>query len=453
MLLAMLAAYAGLTANGDMLSDDFLVAAMDQRSGWRMALLRMATWSPRPISESLLTIYTSCVVRLDRPLVRPAVLLVWALVFAMPLSSALLLARRCGSPVPIAVVLTITICMLTLTQPGEMFYWPAGAVAYLPSTFAIATVVIWQALGGRITTSGAAASHAVLLLVAAGSSELGALFVLLFTAEYGIQRALDGAVTSSRALFWWIIPGLLATTVLVLVLLNRLSTDLVLVSGTHHPESWSLSMLGAANVLAAEMPGLGGNGLGLDTSSDAFAVGVTVKSLLLLGFTWICPRAKRRALGALTGAALLATAFASIALALHRFGELCCGRQADMRQAMILLALLSIAPLLAPSCSRPRSGLGALLAAAIIGFIYRTPALVHDYQQQSAVVAARVATWQSGRQPGPSMIFYNSPVNLIANSGTLPPGVCLLTGKLQDCQAMLLFFHKRAMMVQSSIAR
>jgi hypothetical protein len=149
--------------------------------------------------------------------------------------------------------------------------------------------------------------------------------------------------------------------------------------------------------------------------------GFVVKLLLLVSLPPNHPGTPReRRLGASWGVALLLAAFASVVLAYHQFGTLCCERHATLRQGMVLLALATFAGLasgLAPPVRHK------ILAAVLVAlFAVRMAPLAGDWRRLGTVIAVRDSNWAAAAGPGDAMTLLVVPGGHITNADGLPSG-------------------------------
>jgi hypothetical protein len=394
-----LAAYAVLLPAGKWQGDEYINAVFVASDGWRAMRDRLTGWSPRPVAETLTWLYLAVSNALDRPLILPFLALLWAASLAVIAAAGY--AGRLRQPVRLALLL-FTLALL-LAKPGEMFFWPMGAVAYLPCWAALAAVtVLHRAAPGR---HGAALALAMLL--AAFSAEIGALTVLAYAA---LVAAAGPGRGSLRPL---ILPALGGAAVCLLVLHGRMQPQRLLPApGDGLAGNWAASLRAALPVFAQDSLGIAGLPL---------LAGAGVKLLLVLGLPQGPPASRPAArLALLWAGALLLGAFASIPLAYHEFGMLCCERHATLRQGMILLALATVAGLLGGAFAPARQAVLAALLLALLAL--RTPALLADWRDLTPVEAARDRNWTAGQAAGDSMVFRLVTPGRIVNDDALPPG-------------------------------
>ncbi len=398
-----LLAYAALLPAGKWQGDDYLGAWFAARQGWRVLLARLGGWSPRPVSEVLTWAYFTASNALDRPLIATFLGLLWA--GALAGIAAAGWAGRLRQPVLLALLLFAL--SLLLIKPGEMFYWPEGAAAYVPCWAGLAAATVLH----RADRDRHGLALAVALLIAALSAEVGALTVLLYAALAGAVVAVERPRRRAlRRLLPLVLPALCGLAVCLVVLRGRMQG-----SGEAWDKAsglagdWRASLLAAIPAFAQEAAGIAGLPL---------AAGAAVKLLLLLCLPANERQAPRWAVAWVL--ALLLGAFASVVLAYHQFGALCCERHATLRQSMLLMALVALAGLLGGALPMLRRlGLAALL---LVLLALRAAPLSAEWRGLPDVLAARRQTWASAAAPGEAMTLFLAPPAPITNADSLPAG-------------------------------
>ncbi|MBR0679373.1 hypothetical protein GXW74_02650 [Roseomonas eburnea] len=442
-----LAAHAALLPLGAWFPDEYIQFAQHQRFGWRQVAERMFGWSPRPISELLLFGYSSAVAWLDRPGVAWILAATWAGGIAI-----LLLAGRLAR-IGIVLPLAMAAAVLLVARPGEMWYWPAAALAYVPALAGLCAAAVLLAgprRGGRVDAAICAS-----LLLAAGSVELGAIAALLLCAgqflRHGLGRWIP-QIAPEQGAWVWIPPLALAGGIMVGLVANRVGAALEVFapSGTVG-ETW-LSLAAATRHLADI---LGGVPADPDLPAD-LRWGIPVKLAFLAGFWALLPPgpvSMSARLTCLTGAAaMLATTFASMVLAYRQFGMLCCERHETFRQGLLVVAAMLLAASLArpPAAFRRSAAMLALAGAFAALFWMRVPALRHDLALRPRAAEVRAANWAAGRAATDSMRFVAEPAGRITRGWALEPGVyrredrsmSLPPGMTWHAFAVMLFFDK-----------
>jgi hypothetical protein len=397
--LLVLAAYAALLPAGKWQGDEYIGAWLFRQFGWHAVLDRLRGWSPRPLAETLGWLYFSASNVADRPLIWPFLGLLWLAGF-LGIAWAARVARL-DRPFGLAAIWFALV--LLLARPGEMFYWPMGAASYLPCWAALAAATALH-LGRRSEMA-----LAICLCVAATSAEIGALVVLLYAGLAALAGEEPALLRRWRVLA---VPALVAAVVCLAVLRGRMSAmPEVIDPASGLAGNWLGSLRAAAPVFAAETAGV---------DSLPLPLGAAVKVLLLLCLpSGLLPPGQRRRT-VLWGVALLAAAFASVVLAFHQFGALCCGRHAALRQGLVLLGLASFAALLGGAFQAPRR-LG--LAAVLLGLLaLRATLLWQEFRLMPEVIATRQRNWDQGNGPGDAMTLRLAPAGGITNNDALPEG-------------------------------
>src|SRR5271165_4399389 len=228
-LLAMIALHFGLVDRGDWAVDEFCVISSYRDMGWAAFVHRLLDWSPRPISEVLIWAYACLVNWIHKPLIGVFLGLLWLTLISAPLISFLQIRRTFSEdsrrPLLFLSLFAFTpIALFLLCQvPGELFYWPVGAAAYLTTLSAITLCFFQLALNltedhvGRVITS-------VSLMLAAGSSETGAFFAIAFSCLSLTGMTVDAfrGSCSQGKIFWHLVPALLGICVFGLLMQHRL---------------------------------------------------------------------------------------------------------------------------------------------------------------------------------------------------------------------------------------
>jgi hypothetical protein len=400
--LVVLAAYAVLLPAGRWQGDEYTVSWLVAQQGWSVFLDRVQTWSPRPIGEMVTFLYFVLSNALDRPIIGYFLAFVWlASLVGVIIAGWTGAIRR---PVTLAVLLFAL--TLLLAKPGEMFYWPMGASAYLPCWAALAAATVLH----RTSVVRHRIALTVALLVAAWSMEVGAVTVLIYS---GLVVA---ASLRDRPLLRRMIPVMLAAfgalLVCVTILRHRMQANEVFDVTSGLAGHWVASFFAALPTFTREAVGIAGMPL---------LAGFVVKLLLLVCLPAGDTQTQRdRRLGVIWGLALLLGAFASVVLAYHQFGARCCERHATLRQGMVLLALATFAGLLGNAVRPSRPVLLAVLLLVL--FAVRVGPLSGDWRQLGAVVAVRQGNWDAATGPGDSMTLLMARGGHITNSDGLPTG-------------------------------
>jgi hypothetical protein len=320
---------------------------------------------------------------------------------------------------------------LSGNQPTEMFYWPAGAVAYVLTLAGVVALLV----PGEAPRWRAAA-----LLLAAGTSEVGALFTLCYGGGIGLLAVARPA--SRRHFAWLSAPVVLAVAAMALVATGRLPMTEILVS----PGS-PAGHLGASVAAALSQWRLEAWGVTLPAALSHL--------LIYAGVVAVFAAAEPPARGAwpwlLALAALAASAGSLVAAELH-FGTGCCERHLALRHCLDLVACAAAGMGLAPPGGRlarlrARWPSVAMTALAAFVFLPELPKLRHDQALQGRVRTARAIAWASGHAEGEAMTLPLPPAGDIVHGPGFLPGSYAIDGGPSPVQWPMLYFGKRRMTI------
>ena len=436
--IATVLAFAGLIPLGTW-QDDFLTLHNYHQQGGDFLIERLRHWSPRPLSEALIYLYAVTVHHYGLPLIGAFIALFW-----LVLAGALLLPPSLGKRGFLTAIAMLA--MLLLGHPvTEFFYWPDGVAAYLP-TLAAAALLLALDWGGWSESKTGLCWTFIALMTAAASSEVGAMFTIIYVGLLVISRS----VQSRRQMTLMVIPFLLSSGLLCLQYSGRVSQASEIIGDpaiAHHPFA---TLLAVAKDLPFELL----KGDTLRHKYIGLAEGLVIKLLFLVGLYLAMsarrssPNKRMQRMRLILALALLATAMLTMAAAFYNFGAPCCERHDTLRQNYILIALGSLATLLAarwPSRHFKYAGPILLLALAI-PLIAILPRLVAEYRDYAAIVQARDDTWRSGQSVGPDMKFTQTIPNVTGNV-YITPDIYRRTANPnadQRAQWILAFFDKQS---------
>ena len=402
-LAVVIALHLGLVDAGQWSGDEYFNFSDLRLAGPSYFMHRLLTWSPRPFSEALVFAYYLAVRATWNPLIGPFLLIFWAMLIGCTLAHVFRSDRTRILPRLLLGVAVLT--SFLLGHPvAEMFYWPMGAAAYLPCLAGISYFVV-AVLDGRLAGVGGRRASAVALTLAAGSAELGALFVAGLVPLLVLDR-----LRRRMPLPWWtLVPFGLSIWVVVTAALGR-GHELGLVANSptlHH--LWPSAKAAAARN-GLEFVRLGPPAVGW----GALLLGVSVRILTFSGFRWCLRRggfgpAPASHLWALV-LALFAACFVSTVAIYDRYGVLCCERQGTFRECAYVLMVLALAGL-GQRISRPAfldwtaAGPAALLLAALLALPGRAADLVASYRMYPCTLQARAETWRDAARPSHEMLF------------------------------------------------
>jgi len=446
--------YAGLIGMGQWQGDEYVQIPLYWQLGFHEYIIRVFGWSPRPVSELVAWLYAEAVEHDHRPDIIPFLAVLWAIV-GLATVVTIRPARYRGV---LRYRLLLSLALLAMFLVGhpisELLYWPAGSAAYLPTLAAIVVAFFllidrWRATPGRALAGTAA------LLVAAGSSEVGMLFVLCVSAARFPALVMQ---RPGRIAAWlhWAAPVALSIMVLAVLLSVR--------AGVHELPAVETPYLHRpiASLLAAVSQTLHGlamlNGAQADTISLAGVVAtLLVRLSFFLGVRWTWQAANlgdEPVQGALGFAlACLAAAYAVLVATDYQFGLLCCERHVALRQCFYALAVAALAVGSANGLRRVPGSIAPLplVLAALIPFANTgVGALRHDYRLYRTAVASRSSNWAEGmRRDTDAMVFQDAPVGRICHGTNISPGKYVLGDDIPWwARGIMLFYGKRELTVR-----
>jgi hypothetical protein len=440
-LAGVIASYASLLPLGKWHPDEFTRIHVIQAYGWHQVVNQIFGWAPRPVSELVLWAYAAIVTWTGKPNMVAFLAALWA---AMLFGLYYAAQRNQRHPALIATVLVAA--FLLLEKPGEMFYWPVGAAAYVLGVGSLGIACILTAEPRpRPWLLGAA------LVCAAWCSEVTAIAVLIYAAFLLIAHL---SWPRRVRISWpmWSVAMAAALFPIVITVLYRGKISEVMLPGSPTVGSLWLSLIAALPEQLHELvtARLGAGWWGIP-------IALAVKLLLFLGFRALAADRKVDAdasiRSVLLGLALLLTSYGSLALSYDKFGVDCCERHETVRATLVVLALYSFAQAWPMRRSLPlRAGILALPLLAV--FCWRVPDLIYDHGLIAPTLSNRSALWRSGNQPGPIMVWTNAPIPRIADGDwALPPGTYTRTSETSPDAldwrdfAVMSFFGKHVLTV------
>ena len=399
---AILAAHAALLPEAHWQADDFICAAFARDFGLRyLWRARIEGWSPRPFSELALYVFNRLAAARQAPFTVPFLGLLWATLLA----STLVTSRRGPAVAQRILIGLATACMFLLGHPvAEMFFWPAGAVAYL-TTLAAGSLALFLLVDGRAASRSGAVALSASLTICAASSEAGTLAAVPLT--FAVAA---GLLHRRRVLL--LAPLVVAGFVFWTLAHNRLAP------------AGAAARLAPLQHVVQSVRGIP------RTLLDDIRPLWPARLLFALGLRWCWTLAARGARPPATLAwfavALVAAASATIAASYFHTGTLCCERHDTLRQDWLILALVGLAIWSTRWPAGPRIarlGPAVLLVACLLGVAPRVGAIVGDFRLMRTIVAVNRANWRSGRDAStPAMVFQLPPPAAIAGPVIIPPG-------------------------------
>lgn len=177
MILALFS-YMGLVGVGHWQIDEYHTISTYRTYGLDYLWFRLITWSPRPFSETLIYFYSLLVNQLQRPLTTGFLSILWSgLILSLVLPARVFNKSEVPAVVRLIFGLLPIYLTVTVAKTGEVFYWPFGAAAYIPTIAAISVMF-------GILAWGDAKNHRILWIgsgtLLAASSEIGAFLIFIF---------------------------------------------------------------------------------------------------------------------------------------------------------------------------------------------------------------------------------------------------------------------------------
>ena len=428
-------AYFALIGAGQWQADEYADFGELARSGWHILLPRLK-WSPRPFSEVLFFLYGALVNHLRQPLIIPFLGLLWIGLLVAALLTWWKRRRRehreNGWP-DLLLGLALLASFVTGGPLLEMFYWPAGAVAYLP-TLSATVLLFLQVVAGRLETPKGRAVCGVCLLIAASSTEAGATFVASYAAVQLIASTLVTRTTRDgcRRWIWWLLPAIVAVAVLIVLRLNRYESSEPIFGLVPN-----FARSSGAIVIASLRQGL----LEIaDTPNHYHAwfgipARVISRCLLALGAGVIWRFSRRMSttirwqiLGVVV--AFLAAALATISAAELHFGAECCARHETLRRCWFMMSFAGIGMVLSSWPTPTRFAEGRRQFALSLGSLLLCAGAVTGWRARELLRTYRIY------RPLHSMVEQNFRSGFDRSSSTMdffpPPGRGLIVGAQVD---------------------
>jgi hypothetical protein len=457
--------YAGLLGLGQWQADEYDDFARLAQNGWSAYGQRLA-WSPRPFSESIFYSYGWTVNHVRRPLIAPFLGVLWVGFLAAGMVTAWSeQAERREGPAWPDVLVAVSLMAMFVASGGltEVFYWPAGAVAYLP-TLSATLLLFLQVATGRLSTGKGRLLSFGCLLVAAGSSEMGAAFVLAFALAQAVLLAgnVVGRSTDQAGrlpLWWWILPAALSVVVAIAAGSNRfhvVESPAVLASDTvGHP---MMSLWRASGTLLQEVAGWRVQARGRTGLSERLPA-----ELLLAAGVGLCwwrmnriDRETSRQIAGIAVALLLGALFTLAAAYLH-FGAPTGERHETMRRCWIFLSFAGLGMLCFSRGAMERlrrltsaNVLAPLLLCGAIATLWHARALIREYGVYAPVSQAIERNFESGWNTHSSEMEFEVPPNrgVLAFAEVAPGTYTTASPDAEYPKYILRYFNKQVMIVR-----
>ncbi|KXU91586.1 hypothetical protein CR51_31790 [Caballeronia megalochromosomata] len=465
--------FAGLIPAGHW-QDEFFTFAAFRKGGLHFYIERLVTWSPRPVSELLIFAYSRAVDQFGKPLIAPVLAILWVTLMAGALYPAIISGRAGTATRRVIFVIVIgTLALFFLGHPvAEVFYWPQGSMAYIP-TLAVFVMLFGLFLVGVDSLPQRTVCTAALVL-AATASELGAMFVaafagihlgsrvarLMLRSDSTFRRLLD------RATIPWILPLVVSSGVFVLMKSGRLNSAAEVFGDPSIAHHVSISVLHAMPQYLIELISLDGQTLNARNILFGFVAKTCYFAAVYIGVRSIrgSVRAESSVQLSIFLIAIAAASFMSLVGAFYQFGVVCCERHDTMRQCMSILLLGSVAALIAQlgrgrstQSNERRSRRAAfrwcpalILCAVLVSSVTSAKLLANDYRRYGQFLGARSQTWASGSATAPGMVVTQVTPGLIVGGVVRPAGVYVRSGETPWFLAGILdFFGKKSMTLTS----
>jgi hypothetical protein len=418
--------YLGLIGVGQWQGDEFADFALETR-GWP-ALFHRLTWSPRPLSESLFAFYGWLTLRLERPLIPVFLGLLWTgfllAGFARSRTDPRTENRKYESRAAGLTGLALIAAFLTANYLTEVFYWPAGAVAYLPSLSA-SLYLFLQVARGALESPEGRLRCSIALFIAAFTSETGAFLVTSYATVLIVAAARSrirrrSSSQNGRSLGWVFWPGVagalvLLTAGLIRFRLGRFNSS-ELYGTKDHPAA---SIAAALSNLVANIFGPGQQKHGWILFNVEF---LSVILLALgIGLSWNrvrrSPARHRDDLICLASVFLLAAFLTLFASHIH-LGTTVGERHQVMVRCWVRLAVASAAIVVLGSSRFQRLRERPLLQASApiflicsVVLLWQVKPLWHQYRGYRAIYLTIQDNFRSGFEPGNETIEWVLPPN------------------------------------------
>lgn len=406
-------AFWGLTPIGVWI-DEYSTLGAVRDQGLRFIYHWFFSWSPRPFSDMLIWFYGLVVMHVNKPLIAEALFPCWLLLTLFLLIPSTITRR--------GFVASFALLALFLLghKVAQVFYWPIGAFAYMPTLAGIGALLALDFAGYTETKNGRVFAL-VALLMAATSSEIGA----VFSAGYCILGFMASSYTHDRLRAHWVIPFATSLIILAILYTGRVETNSEVLG--HH--SINLNFLDAVRLaIAPFFRELIGTDIRQQStifilSEIASKIAFFVAVYLIFSKEKQVPWERGQLMRLALATALLGANFIVIAASYYHFGELCCERHATMRQCFVFIALGSLALFAGRTFPIRSEAIGTILLIVSIALPLATaaPNLLADYRDSRTIIDARNSMWKSGQAPGSSMTVKIVPAAHIAGGFPFPP--------------------------------
>jgi hypothetical protein len=404
--------YAGLVPLGQWQADEYDGFSRLNQSIWQMFAARML-WTLRPW-EALFVGYGLLVNRLHQPLTGWFLGALWAGFLFCACATAIGGQGRRRLAVLLS-GLALAVAFLTSGPLYQLFYWPVATVVYLPILSATLLLFVQTLWGRQSSRRGRLVSGACLVAAALGG-ELGATFVICYAMLQALAafwfRKKASEVGKGRHSLYWLLPGLLAMSVMGVASMHRLTASegffTVASPQLHHPVA---SAVAALRSLALEVVGLDAN-----TANKWLVVPRVLSRLLLaigVALVWARSAGDREARGTdsrnqmvVTGAAFLVASLAVLFGGYLHFGTSTGERLETLRRGWILMAYVAAAVVTVRwgamqrmSQARSVAIFAPVLIIAGVMMPWHVSPLVRQYETYNNTACTTARNFDSGLQP------------------------------------------------------
>src|ERR1700751_3640519 len=457
-LLAIIALHFGLVDVGQWTSDEFAILKFYRDKSWVAFWDRLTGWSPRPLSETLIWIYASVVNLAHKPFIGVFLGLLWMMLILTPLISLAQVRTKFYTDsqnlLLFLLLLPYELIPLFLLEhpPGALFYWPVGAAAYLTTVVAL-TLCFFQLAYNLAESACGRTVSSLSLILAAGSSETGAFFAIVFGCLSVVGTVVDrlAGAAHERKYLWYLTPTFVGIGVFALLLHNRAQTQEALFPTLEYHNIYVSLQTALGETLKEYL--VPGHRL----STRGLSLGLILKACFFLAarYCWLSSNIKkpRRQVLIVFGLSLIATTYVSVTGSYYGYGGLTNPCHEEFRQCLIMIIVATMGVFSCHFSLKQRNiqtvkWLGVLFILTTLLFVAprRWAALAHDYKNYSICIESRHKSWQSGLSEGTTMVWYSPPKGQVADTLLFFPGAYDLGAKASDDLAyshIMQFFCKK----------
>ena len=457
-LFIIIALHFGLVDVGQWANDEFSIVNSYRGNNWDPFRDRLIRWSPRPLSELLIWAYACLVNWTHQPMIGLFLGLSWLTLIFAPVISFIQVRHNFsadpGKSLAFLSLFAFGLIALFLFEhsPGELFYWPVGAAAYLTTLSAISLCFFQLSFNltenrpGRMITG-------LALIFAAGSSETGAFFVIAFVGLYLISTLRVGIYP--RQVLWCLFPMAMAIAVFGLLLHHRAGNRQAILATAEYHNLWLSVKAASAQTLKEYCVSV------RHAHPRGIVLGLLLKACFFVAvrYCWLSSgfKAPRKEMLCIFGASVIATTCFSVTASFYGYGGLVNSWHEELRQCLVMLFIASAGLLSCHYRSQIRNlprlewvGAAFMFITLMLVVPARVSPLIHDYGNYSICIVNRQKSWKSGLSDGNTMTWYSPPRGRVASTFIFPPGVYNTASKGPDYAIyMLRFFHKERLEIRS----